>query len=53
MHARKFKFYYQDKGRTGCNDIHFVELTLEQVLAHTLYYLEIFYVPSHIDPNKL
>ena len=53
MHERKFKFYYLDKAKMGCNDIRFIELSLEQVLSHTMTYLDIFYVPNHIDPNKL
>ena len=53
MYERKFTFYYLDKTRTGCNDINFIKLSLEQVLSHTVHYLDIFYVPSHIDPNKL
>ena len=53
MHERKFKFYYLAPKKGNCNNIQFNQLSLAQVLAHTLYYLDIFYVPPHIDPNKL
>ena len=53
MGKRGFKFYRLSDQKGNCDDIEFIEMSLDFVLSHQITFYDIFYVPQHIDPNKL
>ena len=53
LQQHKYRFYYLKEGNGKCDDIVFIEQTLDEVKAVKIRYNDIYYVPQHIDPNRL